>query len=244
MIVRNSVRLAVAAALVLARTAVAADEQPDNTGPAPTDTSGAKSVQVEEIVVTGSRIRREAADTTTTSPLTIVDSQTLIDRGYTQVGDALNTLTAMAPQTPVSPHDGTEYLVRTASSLDLFDLGPGRTLTLVNGRRFLVNSGTGLGDSTVDTNMIPTGLLERVDVVQAGGCSVFYGSDAIAGVVNYIPQGSLFYRRAIRRPDRANLTKSDYLQNSVRGTFGTNFDDDKGNIAIDLGWSKTFPILS
>jgi iron complex outermembrane recepter protein len=240
MIVRNSVRLAVAAALVLARTAVAADEQPDNTGPAPTDTSGAKSVEVEEIVVTGSRIRREAADTTTTSPLTIVDAQTLTDRGYTQVGDALNTLTAMAPSTPVSPHDGSNTGQSGQQFPNLFDLGPGRTLTLVNGRRF-VNSGVGLGDSTVDTNMIPTGLLERVDVVQAGG-SVVYGSDAIAGVVNYILKdhftGAQFDAQA------GQTTKNDYPQNSVRGTFGTNFDDDKGNIAIDLGWSKTDPLMN
>ncbi len=240
---RNSVGLAVAAALFLARAALA-DEQP---GPAaPAAASGGEAAQtVEEVVVTGSRIRREAADTTTNEPLTIVDSQVLADRGYTQAGDALNKLTAMAPSVPVTPHNG-------ASSgsgqqfPDLFKLGPGRTLTLVNGRRF-VNSVVAHNDSggtnvdpAVDTNMIPTGLLERVDVVQAGG-SVVYGSDAIAGVVNYVLKdhftGAEFDAQAGR------TTKRDYPQNSVRGTFGTNFADDKGNIAIDLGWAKSNPLL-
>src|SRR5579862_3706485 len=146
----------------------------------------------QEVVVTGSRIRREASDTTTTSPLTVVGSDVLPDRGYTQVGDALNQLTTNTAQFAITPHDGTS----SGSGQDypnLFNLGAGRTLSLVNGRRF-VTSGvatppdTGivsLGDNVVDTNMIPTGLLDRVEVVQAGG-SVVYGSDAIGGVVNYI----------------------------------------------------------
>src|SRR3546814_11006496 len=60
----------------------------------------------------------------------------------------------------------------------------GRTLTLVNGRR-MVSSASGLGDRIVDTNVIPAGLIERVEIIQGGGAAV-YGSDAIAGVVNYI----------------------------------------------------------
>ena len=243
---RNSVGLAVATALVLARVAAAADAEQPDTGP-PSDTSGAKAVQVEEIVVTGSRIRREAADTTTAAPLTIVDAQTMSDRGYTQVGEALNTLTAMAPSAPVTPHNGSSS-GSGQQFPNLFNLGPGRTLTLVNGRRF-VNSGIGFGTSVtdanaiptgVDTNMIPTGLLERVDVVEAGG-SVVYGSDAIAGVVNYVLKehftGIQFDAQA------GQTTKNDYPQTSLRGTFGTNFADDKGNIAVDIGWAKTDPLM-
>src|SRR6202043_1884921 len=130
-------------------------------------------------------IRRDASDTTTNEPLTIVDAQTFTDRGYTQAGDALNTLTAMTPSTPVTPNNG-QSSGSGQQFPNLFNLGPGRTLTLVNGRRFVDSvvahdnaSGTNV-DPAVDTNMLPTGLLQRVEVVQAGG-SVVYGSDAIAG---------------------------------------------------------------
>jgi iron complex outermembrane recepter protein len=243
--IRNSVRLAVAAALVLARTAAAADEKPDIGPPAAAPSSDTQPATVEEVVVTGSRIRREAADTTTNEPLNIVSAETLTDRGYTQVGDALNSLTAMAPSTPITPHNGSSS-GSGQQFPNLFDLGPGRTLTLVNGRRFVNsivahNDASGLSvDPAVDTNMIPTGLLERVDVVQGGG-SVVYGSDAIAGVVNYVLKDH--FTGAEFDAQTGQTSKHDYPQNSVRGTFGTNFDDDKGNIAVDIGWSRTDPLL-
>src|SRR5580692_1100549 len=178
-------------AVQAARAEPAADVSPDTnqTTGKPADKNGEK---LAEIVVTGSRIHRDASDTTTDAPLTVVGAETLTDRGYTQVGDALNQVTSNVPQFALTPHDGSSS-GSGQQFPNLFNLGAGRTLTLVNGRRF-VNSGvstpptTGvvnLGDSVVDTNMIPTGLLDRVEVAQAGG-SVVYGSDAIAGVVNYI----------------------------------------------------------
>ena len=142
---RNSVATAVAATLVLARYASAADAP---AGPAvPSDASSGEKPSLEEIVVTGSRIHREAADITTNEPLNTVSAQTLTDRGYTQAGEALNALTAVAPSNPVTLHDGTSS-GNGQQFPNLFNLGAGRTLTLVNGRRF-VNSGAGLGDSVV-----------------------------------------------------------------------------------------------
>ena len=240
---RNSVATAVAAALVLARYASAADAP---AGPAaPSDASTGDKPSLEEIVVTGSRIHRESADLTTNEPLNIVSAQTLTDRGYTQAGEALNALTAVAPSNPVTPHDGTSS-GNGQQFPNLFDLGPGRTLTLVNGRRFVDsvvahNNAAGVGvDPAVDTNIIPTGLLERIDVVEAGG-SVVYGSDAIAGVVNYVLKdhftGAEFDAQAGR------TSHDDYPQYSARGTFGTNFADDRGNVALDLEWSRTYPLL-
>jgi len=216
---------------------------------AQTGTPQAGSEQtLQEVVVTGSRIHRDASDTTTMAPLTVVSSEVLPERGYTQVGDALNQMTANVPQFALTPHDGTS----SGSGQDypnLFNLGAGRTLSLVNGRRF-VTSGvatppdTGivnLGDNVVDTNMIPTGLLDRVEVVQAGG-SVVYGSDAIAGVVNYILKDH-FTGIQLDGQTGHNFVSSDYPQNSVRATLGTNFMDNRGNIAINFEWSKTDPLL-
>ncbi len=126
-----------------------------------------------------------------------------------------------------------------SNSPNLFNLGPERTLTLVNGRRF-VNSGTGLGDNTVDTNMILVGLLDRVDVVLGGG-SVVYGSDAIAGVVNYVLKDSF---NGIELDAQGGLTeKGDYPQENIRATGGMDIFNGKGNIAADVEWSKSDPLL-
>jgi iron complex outermembrane recepter protein len=210
------------------------------------DTSAAQP-ELTEVVVTGSRIHRDKSDTTTDSPLTVMSAETLTDRGYTQVGDALNQLTTNAPQFAITPHDGTS----SGSGQDfpnLFNLGAGRTLSLVNGRRF-ISSGvatppsTGvvnLGDNVVDTNMIPTGLLDRVEVVEGGG-SVVYGSDAIAGVVNYILKDHF---TGAEFDAQSGITEhGDYPQNRLRATLGSNFLDDRANIAINLEWSKTDALL-
>ena len=209
--------------------------------------AGGTDQAVQEVVVTGSRIHRDASDTTTDAPLTVMSGDILPDRGYTQVGDALNQLTSNVPQFAITPHDGTS----SGSGQDfpnLFNLGAGRTLSLVNGRRF-VTSGvatppdTGvvnLGDNVVDTNMIPTGLLDRVEVVQAGG-SVVYGSDAIAGVVNYILKDH--FTGVQFDAQTGNTEHNDYPQNSLRATLGTNFMDNRGNVAVNLEWSKTDPLV-
>jgi iron complex outermembrane receptor protein len=204
----------------------------------PAFAQAADDSNVETVVVTGSRIHRAASDTSTATPLATISVQDLTDRGYLQVGDALNTLTSMAPSTPVTPANG-------ASSgsgqqfPNLFNLGAARTLSLVDGRRF-VNSGTGLGDNTVDTNMIPTGLLDHIDVVQGGG-SVVYGSDGIAGVVNYVLKDHF---TGIDLDLQSGITeRGDYPQSTARLTAGTDFADGRGNIAMDVEWSKSDPLL-
>ena len=200
--------------------------------------SSASSDTVETVVVTGTRIHRDASDTTTSVPVEVVTSQNLTDRGYVQAGQALNTLTSMTPSIPITPHNGSSS-GSGQQFPDLFNLGPERTLTLVNGRRF-VNSGTGLGDNTVDTNMIPVGLLDRVDVVLGGG-SVVYGSDAIAGVVNYVLKDHF---TGLEVDAQTGISeKGDYPQNSLRGTAGTDFLNGRGNIALDVEWSKSDPLL-
>ena len=211
-----------------------------------TDQKSAKTVELEAVVVTGSRIRRQGSNTTTAAPLNVIGSDTLTERGYTQVGDALNQLTTNVPQVPVTNNTGGS----SGSGQDfpnLFNLGAGRTLTLVNGRRF-VTSGVAsptsgvvdLGDNVVDTNMIPTGLLKRVEVVDAGG-SVVYGSGAIAGVVNYVLKDHFTGAQFDAQIGRS--THGDYPQNTVRATLGTDFLDGRGNVAVDIEWSKSDPLL-
>lgn len=142
--------------------------------PARAQTASTEADVVQEVVVTGSRIRR--VETNTEAPVTIIDAQTISDRGFVSAGQALNELTSTVPSFPQA--DGSGASSGSGQQFpNLFGLGAGRTLTLVNGRRFVTSSrGFGAvsasnpnaGERVVDTNIIPTGLIERIDVVQAG----------------------------------------------------------------------------
>lgn len=189
----------------------------------------------EPIVVTGSRIRRDISDES--APRTVLDEEVVEDRGYTSAAEALNELTVNTPQ--LSQADGSGESSGSGQQFpNLFGLGPGRTLTLVNGRR-MVTTSSGLGDAQVDANIIPLGLLERVEVVQGGGAAV-YGSDAIAGVVNYILKDDF---EGIELDAQTGVSsRGDYHTYSLRGTVGANFADGRGNIAADVGYADS-PVL-
>ncbi len=133
---------------------------------------------VSEVVVTGTRIANTGF--TAPTPVSVVTSQRLEQRVATNLGDVLNELPAFrATQTPANQGFTGGYV--GGRVLDLRGLGPVRTLTLVDGKRFVPSTLQG----TVDTNMIPSILVDRVEVV-TGGASAAYGSDAVAGVVNFI----------------------------------------------------------
>ena len=138
----------------------------------------ASDTQLSEVVITGSRIPAEPTEGTT--PLTVLDQDDLRRGGLDTLGRVLQTLPASAGE-PMNTNvndggDGSERI-------DLRGLGPGRTMVLLNGRRF-PNGGLG-GDDSVDLSMIPLSLVERVEVMTSGN-SAIYGADAIAGVVNVI----------------------------------------------------------
>lgn len=209
---------------------------------AQTSPQAAKPNEVGEVVITGSRIKR--AETTTEAPVTVVDAQAITDRGFVQAGQALNELTANMPQFALAAGNGSAA-GNGQQFPNLFGLGPGRTLTLVNGRRFVTSSAgfgaasPGLGERVVDTNVIPTGLISRIDVAQAGGAAV-YGSDAIAGVVNYILRDDF---TGLELDAQYGISsRSDYPTQSLRATAGRNFLDDRANLAVDVEWSKTRPL--
>src|SRR5690606_33771275 len=109
---------------------------------------------------------------------------------------------------------------------NLFNLGAGRTLTLINGRRTISTSG-GLGDEAVDANIIPIGLLRQIDVVQGGG-AVVYGSGAIAGVVNYVLRDD--FEGLTLDAQLSQTSRWDYPMGSFRVTAGTNLLDDRANV--------------
>ena len=193
---------------------------------------------VGEVVVTGSRIPR--TDTTTAAPVTVLNANDITDYGFTQVGQLLNEVTSNVPSFATPPFTGVPVENAGRDAPNLFDLGTGRTLTLVNGRR-MVTTSSGLDDSAVDTNMLPVGLIQRVDVVQAGG-SAIYGSDAIAGVVNYVLKQN--FQGVELDAQYGASTRGDDRSPSLRATFGRNFAGDRGNIAADIEWSKNSALLN
>lgn len=191
----------------------------------------------DAVVVTGTRIRR--TDTNSVAPVTVFTTVDLDERGYNQAGEMLNQITSNVPSEPTPPFQGVFVFNAGRHSPNLFNLGAGRTLTLVNGRR-MVTSSSGLGDRVVDSNVVPSGLIQRVDVVQAGGAAV-YGSDAIAGVVNYILKED--FEGLSFGGSFGMSSRNDNERYSARMTAGTNFDDDRGNIAAHIEWSKTVPLF-
>lgn len=131
---------------------------------------------IEEIVVTGTRIKKR--NLISTSPVTQVDSEEFTFQGITRVEDLLNNL----PQTVADQSSKVNNGSTGTATVDLRGLQPVRTLTLLNGRR--LPAGTP-ADPVADINQIPGILIDRVEVL-TGGASATYGSDAIAGVVNFI----------------------------------------------------------
>ena len=141
---------------------------------------------VTEVVVTGSRIPQP--NLTSTSPIQVVSDKEIALTGTTDMISLLNTLPQQSMNN-VADFSGTSQVLAApggVSTADLRGLGPQRTLVLVDGRRLgLGDANTGNNNPAPDLNQIPVQLIQRVDVV-TGGASTVYGSDAIAGVVNFI----------------------------------------------------------
>ncbi|WP_230461374.1 TonB-dependent receptor domain-containing protein [Sphingobium sp. CAP-1] len=161
--------------------AAAAQEAGASVPPQSVDTQAIETapvhVPVTDIVVTGTRL---GSNFSAPTPVTSIGAERLDALGITNVGEALNQLPSFrassgpAAQANLGGNIG-------ARLLDLRGLDPQRTLVLVDGKRFVPSTVQG----SVDTNLIPSSLLRTVDVV-TGGASAAYGSDAVAGVVNFV----------------------------------------------------------
>ncbi|WP_394202564.1 TonB-dependent receptor domain-containing protein [Marinagarivorans algicola] len=162
---KNKLAVAVSAALVVFSTASLAQEKPGkNAGP------------VEEVIVTGSAIVRE--DLEGSLPIQILDVADIARTGVTNTGDLIAQIPAMQGfTTPADSVGGGGGGIQTAS---IHDIGAAYTLTLLNGRRLAPTASGGV----IDLRAIPVSALETVEVL-TDGASALYGSDAIAGVVNF-----------------------------------------------------------
>jgi iron complex outermembrane recepter protein len=155
-------------------------------------TAATDDSQLEEVVVTGSLIRRPAAETT--EAVTVLSVSSLKDQGVQTVEQALQMLTSNNPSMNIASSVGTFSGGGTYANLR--GLGDGRTLVLLDGERLADNANTG---DAVDLSGIPFSAIESIEVLREGA-SAEYGSDAIAGVINFI-------------------TKKNYQGLEVQGTF-------------------------
>ncbi len=189
------------------------------------------SHQLDAVVVTGSRIRR--VDAETSSPVFVLEKEEIQRTGASTVGEFLQNFpvvagggTATSPQ--VNNGGGTG-----SSTVDLRGLGVNRTLVLLNGRRVVTTNGGSTTSGGVDVNIIPIAMIERIEVLK-DGASAIYGSDAIGGVVNFI-------------------LKTDYQGMEISGGYGiTDRSDgerqdfsltmghagDRGSISLGLTYNK------
>ncbi|HEV2441890.1 MAG TPA: TonB-dependent receptor, partial [Steroidobacteraceae bacterium] len=165
---------------------VLADASPGpQTTPAPATASTLAPPTLQTVIVTGTMIARPAAETA--EAITILKADALKDQGITNVEAALNTLTSNTPTLNISSAVGTFSGGGTYANLR--NLGSGRTLVLLDGQRLAPNAFNSpasftSGDGAVDLSGIPFSAIEGVEVLREGA-SALYGSDAIAGVINF-----------------------------------------------------------
>jgi len=180
------------------------------------------------IVVTGSRLARPAIESPV--PITSITADELLAGSNQFIGDQLNDLPAL--RATYSQANSTRFIGTTGLNLlDLRGLGVSRTLVLVNGRRHVPSLP---GGSLIDTNTIPNDLLDRTDIV-TGGNSAVYGSDAIAGVVNFVLKQDF---DGLRLNGQGSVSQYGDRGNAyLSGVFGKNFDEGRGNMAVAVEYS-------
>lgn len=187
------------------------------------EASGASAVQ--EVTVTGTRIVRDGYQAP--APLTVVGAEQIQTQGTANVADYMNTLPAFSGSLqPNATNASTSGGTSGIQALNLRSLGPQRTLVLIDGQRVVGIDTTQL----VDINLIPQSLISRVEVV-TGGASAQYGSDALAGVVNFILDKNFTGVKA--DVSGGATTYGDDGQWNASLTAGTGFANDRGHFLIN-----------
>lgn len=187
---------------------------------------------VQEVVVTGSHLRQNGLQspvpmtTVTATELQAMAPRTLIE-GVTQLPQFYNSQT---------PNSGNWFTRGGYGNLDIRGLGINRTLTLLNGRRVI--SQTAFGG--VDVNMFPQEMISRVETV-TGGASAAYGTDAVAGVANFILDTQFTGFKAT--VEGGETTRGDAGNYQVSGAFGMKLGD-KGHILVSSEYFKQDGVFS
>ena len=186
---------------------------------------------IEEVIVTGTRIKRR--DFSSPSPMATVDREEFEFSGQPTLEEYLNRMPQIQPdfgRTANNPGDGT-------ARLNLRGMGAGRTLVLLNGRR-LAPSGVG---SAVDVNNLPRSLMERVEII-TGGASTVYGSDAVAGVINFITRQD--FDGFGFDSSYSVAAEGDSKIYDANFAYGHNLASGRGNVTLFAGYYERDPMFA
>ncbi len=191
----------------------------------------AQDDDVQEVVVTGSRITRP--DYQSASPIVTVSEAAFRETGSATVETMLNTLPQFVPSitnTSNNPSNGGQ------ANIELRGLGVERTLVLLDGKRIVPSGASG----AVDLNIIPASLISNVEVI-SGGASAAYGSDAVAGVVNIKTQD---FEGLQFDSNWGQTTESDGQEWQVGLTGGMQFADGRGKAMMNVAYAERDSVLS
>ena len=186
--------------------------------------ASAEESEVEKIAVTGSRIRK--ADFVSNAPVATIGAQQFELSATVNTESLLNTLPQVIPgldRSSNNPGNGT-------ATVDLRGLGTNRTLVLINGSRAVPST----PNNTVDINTIPTSLIQDVEVL-TGGASAVYGSDAVAGVVNFILKDNFEGVNISASYEASEEGDAEIFSTDL--TLGGNFADGKGNVVFNMSFT-------
>ena len=212
---------------------------------------------VQRIEVTGTRLPSLSVEGP--SPITVINAQDIRFDGVRKTEDLLNNL----PQVFADQGGNISNGATGTATVNLRNFGADRTLVLVNGRRLPAGSPLAYA---ADLNQIPAPLIQRVEVL-TGGASAIYGSDAVAGVVNFImndkfeglqidlnhsfyqheqgnPVSSIVAARAVGNPSQFVVPgdANDGEINDVSITLGGNFANRRGNATVFFTYKKEEPV--
>jgi outer membrane receptor protein involved in Fe transport len=180
---------------------------------------------MDEVLVTGTRIT--VPGVTSSSPIYTVGTESIAELQQPEVEKIFRRLPIALPSDGQNANNGTAGV----ATIDLRGLGPQRNILLIDGKRITPYNFNGL----VDTSVIPTALLERVDIV-AGGASTSYGSDAMSGAINSIMKRD--FEGVAIDTDMSQTGESDGRIKSAALTVGTNVAEGRGNIVFGVNWSE------
>ncbi|WP_295912929.1 TonB-dependent receptor [uncultured Xanthomonas sp.] len=225
---RSSTTLAFGIVLALYGASDARAQDADTAAP-----KAAATTDLGQVVVTGSRIKRSEVEGA--EPVLTISAQQIQQEGFLTVYDVLSTLNQQG-----SVEADTKYGSHTpnASPVSLRDLGPGRTLLLVNGHRVADYPQPYAGESNfANYANIPSAAVERIEIL-TGGASAIYGSDAVAGVINVILKQGYEGNQVRLRGGTATAGGRDVVDLSwVGGRSG-----DKWNLTYALQWTRRDPL--
>ena len=183
------------------------------------------AVTLDAVTVTGSRILRKSL--TSNSPIAVFEAQDLKFSNASNIEEFLRDM----PQFVAAVGGNTNNGNPGVATLDLRNLGEERTLILVDGKRFMPYDADGI----VDLSMIPVALIERVEVI-TGGASAVYGSDAVAGVVNFIMKKDF---EGLEGDYAYQVTgENDGDRTDISVTMGGLFAEGRGNAVFNLGYTE------